>query len=299
MSAVVPTRQRKKLQTSYQRPLSLDNRELFIQNLEHYRRLTPTAVSFTRFSELPPELRIRIWGFHLSEPRIVDVYYSERTQKSGEEQYDIEGYAHWATPLPPPSALSVCTESRTEALKVYGLYFARQEIKFQWPTRQYRWTIVPPLLPRIFFNKQDTLYVHEFTKPYWSTSIADRLSKDDVSMVVSLAVNIEDWWTASTGYLKVRRHIGNKLQKFCSLKFLTLVLIRQDEDEMQKLCMNHEIQLIDIKKSIGKGTKVEKPWNLGKIRAAVEKEIEETETRFPAWERPQIRYAQMVGRFIE
>ena len=68
---------------------------------------------------------------------------------------------------------------------------------------------------------------------------------------MSLAVNIEDWWKAITGYLKVPQHLGNKLQKFSSIEFLTLVLIREDKDEIQKLSINYQIQLIDIQKSKG------------------------------------------------
>lgn len=286
----------KKLQRNLRKPLSFQNRQLFIQQLAEHRASGGTPVQFSRFNELPLELRLRVWNYHLVEPRVVDLYYLEGVKRPVDEEYDTVGYAHWESPLPAPSALSCCKESRGEALKVYSLCFARPETRFKWPNHQYRWTIVPPLLPRIYFSTQDILYVHDFTKPSWAISIADRCKKD-VSRVLSLAVNVEDWWNANTGYLRVRDHLGYKLQHFNSLETLTFILIRQ-HGTTQNLLFSDQIQFTTVKDACGKATKQQEPWRLAKIKVAVERDMQETLTKFPAWNKPVINYAQMNGRFI-
>jgi len=64
--------------------------------------LQPPNPSFQLFSYLPTELRLQIWRLS-SQPRVVEVRYSPSSDRC-------------LTPTPPPAILSVCHESRQEAL---------------------------------------------------------------------------------------------------------------------------------------------------------------------------------------
>lgn len=65
---------------------------------------------FYFFPTLPSELRIKIWTFALSEPRLIAVSYTSATGEDRPVFID-------APPLPP--CLSACWESRKEAQKAY------------------------------------------------------------------------------------------------------------------------------------------------------------------------------------
>jgi hypothetical protein len=66
--------------------------------------------SFHAFAQLPAEIRLDIWRYSCYQPRVVEVYYdSER---------DL-----CTTTTPQPPTLSVCSESRSEALRVYKALF--------------------------------------------------------------------------------------------------------------------------------------------------------------------------------
>lgn len=286
----------KKLKRELRRPLSLQSRDNAIRHVSESKALSHVAISFARFLDLPLETRACIWGLSASEPRIVDVYFVEGTRLARHEPNDAVGYTHWKTPLPNPSCLSACREARIEALKIYSLQFARPQIELKWPSYDFRWTIIPKLLPRIYYSRFDTLYVHEFTKPSWSTSIADRCKKD-IKRVKLLAINIEDWWNADTGRVMVRDHLGYKLQQFYDLEVLTFVLVRQGS-AIETLNLDKELQFFDIERDIGIATKMEKAWNMIRIRTAVQKEMKETHGRFPAWREPAIRFVQLRRRLM-
>jgi hypothetical protein len=75
--------------------------------------------SFTLFTGLPLELRLKIWSFIAPGPRTVSIKYK------GLSFYSIgKGFsaaAGWRSPEPIPVILHICRESRTEALKSYQL----------------------------------------------------------------------------------------------------------------------------------------------------------------------------------
>jgi hypothetical protein len=68
------------------------------------------AQVFSRFLELPKEIRLQIWKHCLPGPRAVEVCYGQNSEFL-ESKY------------PPPIALHICRESRAEALKHYELAF--------------------------------------------------------------------------------------------------------------------------------------------------------------------------------
>ncbi|KAI5867223.1 hypothetical protein GGS23DRAFT_547387 [Durotheca rogersii] len=93
--------------------------------------------SFTKFKELPPELRIKIWHYAMPEPRTVIVKSpyarpGKRAPRSLEEALP-EPHQHpgeaetWYSPTPVPALLHVSAEARHEALKRYSLSLGAAE----------------------------------------------------------------------------------------------------------------------------------------------------------------------------
>jgi hypothetical protein len=78
----------------------------------------------TSFSSLPTELRLKIWHFSCLTPRPIEIRTDDwpgqislyRT-RHGTKIHDI----HWVAKCAAPAPLSVCHESREEALKVFTL----------------------------------------------------------------------------------------------------------------------------------------------------------------------------------
>ncbi|TRX89531.1 hypothetical protein FHL15_009575 [Xylaria flabelliformis] len=87
------------------------------------------ATSFTKFRELPPELRIKIWEFAMPDARTIIVKSPYTRQKRLPASLDgvlpqvqDEGEA-WQSPTQVPALLHVNAEARHEALKHYSLSF--------------------------------------------------------------------------------------------------------------------------------------------------------------------------------
>jgi hypothetical protein len=71
-------------------------------------------LSFSKFTNLPVELRVRIWAFAQEPPRIIEL----RTWKSSQELRPLKISAG---PHSVPSILHACRESRAEGLRIYQL----------------------------------------------------------------------------------------------------------------------------------------------------------------------------------
>ncbi|KAH8586284.1 hypothetical protein B0O99DRAFT_678881 [Bisporella sp. PMI_857] len=95
----------------------------------------PQLSQFTCFPELPTELRLKIWGFAACHPRSINIWSSDFGKKIGiplrANEDDETDFVIWklCSKTAPPTILSVCSESRTEALKYYRLEFGT-EFKF-------------------------------------------------------------------------------------------------------------------------------------------------------------------------
>jgi len=77
--------------------------------------------TFTCFPKLPIELRLRIWDYcHF--PRIVDVTVC-RVFDGLRDRYSVDSPTKYASSCRPPTVLSVCKESRRNALQHYDLEF--------------------------------------------------------------------------------------------------------------------------------------------------------------------------------
>jgi hypothetical protein len=84
---------------------------------------TTPGPRFTLFPKLPAELRLMIWKAALPGPRLVEVNFGF---KNNEFCFGSE-LASCTSPTAPPAILGACGESRTEALKYYGLCFAMRD----------------------------------------------------------------------------------------------------------------------------------------------------------------------------
>jgi hypothetical protein len=110
--------------------------------------------SFTLFPALPSELRLKIWGFAIF-PRTIGLerrYKQEKRRNSSDRpgtEKTVSVFIGWMSADPPPITLSICHDSREEALKVYQLAFG----SYQPYLRSYAH------MPRTYVNfSTDTLY---------------------------------------------------------------------------------------------------------------------------------------------
>jgi hypothetical protein len=91
---------------------------------------TAALTEFTIFTQLPAELRIKIWKHAAFIQRNIDIWTSDFGEQLHVPTDGIDDPVAWFTlwkyssRTPPPSILSVCQESRVEGLKHYKLDFA-------------------------------------------------------------------------------------------------------------------------------------------------------------------------------
>ena len=78
-------------------------------------RANVVPTSFTLFSELPGEIRLKIWSFAISVPRTITITSDRPPYKRGA----AEPVQTFQANVPNPAILYVCAESRHEALAVY------------------------------------------------------------------------------------------------------------------------------------------------------------------------------------
>lgn len=80
------------------------------------------AHSFTKFSQLPPEIRCQIWRESFPGARVVELRDgSGQSGRLAAQKYIVP----WTSPSDPPTVLHVCRESRAEALRFYEPSFSR------------------------------------------------------------------------------------------------------------------------------------------------------------------------------
>ncbi|KAI0205143.1 hypothetical protein F4808DRAFT_410642 [Astrocystis sublimbata] len=165
----------------------------------------PKRESFTKFRELPPELRITIWKFALPDARTVIVKSPYAHQKQTPASLDTalshadEHEETWQSPTPIPALLHVNAEARYEALKHYSLSLGVG-------TRQ----------PRVYVDlRRDTLFfgaaeLQPSCSSLWAMT-------NDLDEVRRLAVVSQGAWRA----LRWRKFSTNSLEK--------LILVHEDE----------------------------------------------------------------------
>ncbi|KAL6913146.1 hypothetical protein ACHAPO_005091 [Fusarium lateritium] len=80
---------------------------------------SPDTCAFRNFCKLPTELRLKIWNYNLPPTRLVPIQYGSSWPGSS----DSPSWTGCTSPATIPTNLHACSESRSEALKYYGLGF--------------------------------------------------------------------------------------------------------------------------------------------------------------------------------
>lgn len=103
------------------------------------------------FSDLAPEIRLKIWKAICLAPRMVDVW---QVEKDINMPYPHCGTFQYKSHCPIPAVLHVCHESRYEGLKYYTLGFGREAERWTVDQGVYKEFRPVQLPPRIYFNPQ-------------------------------------------------------------------------------------------------------------------------------------------------
>jgi hypothetical protein len=111
----------------------------------------PTLINFHKFSDLAPEIRLKIWKVVCLEPRMVDVW---QVEKDINMPYPHCGTFQYKSHCPIPAVLHISHESRYEGLKYYTLGFGREAKRWTVDQGVYREFRPIQLPPRIYFNPQ-------------------------------------------------------------------------------------------------------------------------------------------------
>jgi hypothetical protein len=172
--------------------------------------------SFNLFSNLAPELRLKIWSYACT-PRTVTI------------RYDLEADKCLSSSRP-PAVLAVCRESRYQALKTYKLCFA---------------TLSEPA--RVYFNPyQDTLYLPRHREMGYDDTLRDfrRLVVDEAAILDEVRIvaiehvdlNIKRPWES---YNK-----ASLIRSFQKLEEVVLVLI---DNEKERIGYDEEVEFVSTK----------------------------------------------------
>lgn len=180
--------------------------------------VSPMAPSFSKFNDLPPELRIKIWQAAIPEARTV-VVKSPLTHKEDESPQPLEEALiesptkTWTSNTPIPVLLHVNAESRHEALKHYQLALGVEEHQ-----------------PRVYVDfTRDTIFLgNAELKPECSSLWSNT---NDMEKIERLAVVPEGAWRV----LRWKKVDFDRLQK------LTFV------HDTEKLKLGPALQLVEDK----------------------------------------------------
>jgi hypothetical protein len=173
----------------------------------------PIATTFELFPKLPPELRLRIWGYTIL-PRVIDLIYDQERDQ----------FLSFNSMV--PAILHVCRESRMVGLEVESLKptfgtdshspkiwfdFARDVLFFD------DWMSACSFKFRYFPTRLNDLQAqNQLGRPRYPDGSMDR---DLMAAVELVAVNYD-----ADDYLQVRRNARNMLSLFPNLKTLFVVL---------------------------------------------------------------------------
>lgn len=127
--------------------------------------------TFTCFSKLPPELRIKIWRFTFPGQRLVEV----------RRHVTPMGFK-FLTPAPVPVALHINAESRHEAMKVFTLCFAYRQFGVDEPAR------IPLNLKIDVLTFKSLTYTNSKTHALADDYPSRYMAKEDTSRIKRLAL---------------------------------------------------------------------------------------------------------------
>ncbi|KAJ4153403.1 hypothetical protein LMH87_009891 [Akanthomyces muscarius] len=188
--------------------------------------------SFSLFSELPPEIRLRIWHYSLPGPRIVPIRCGVDQLAPGSLR-SLAAATGCTTTTPNPTNLHICAESRAEAIKSYRRCFGFA----------YR-------PGHIYFNpSRDVLYFGP-RKGYMNTEAQFRTcmtmcNSSELAAVRRVAVSDAIFWiddtyrsmTAASITMDVLRIIDQRLPNLEELAF-----VPREEDEACRYDLDETLQ---------------------------------------------------------
>jgi len=191
--------------------------------------------SFSRFSDLPLEIRLCIWGFALSDPRVIEI--TLRGHEHGGSSSPANAYV--ASSSKPPALLHTCRESRNLALRTYEARLGVLSIS-RWSS----WVInqdsgdsskAPPK-QQVYLSKDDTVFIDICFPDMGPLDWDPHGHRIDLSMVGSIAVPFitDDFGRGSLSHFQsvggaywrettIRRLIKPVVWACPRLKYLTLV----------------------------------------------------------------------------
>ncbi|OAQ95907.1 hypothetical protein LLEC1_06302 [Akanthomyces lecanii] len=188
--------------------------------------------SFSRFSELPPELRLRIWHYSLPGPRIMPIRCGV-DPLAPDSLGSLAAATGCTTTTPNPTNLHVCAESRAEAIKNYRRCFGFAHRP-----------------GHVYFNpSRDVLYFGP-RKGYMNTETQFRTfmtmcRSSELAAVRRVAVSDAIFWiddtyrsmTAASITMDVLRIIGLRLPNLEELVF-----VPREEDEARRYDLDEILQ---------------------------------------------------------
>ncbi|KAE8441106.1 hypothetical protein EG329_005873 [Mollisiaceae sp. DMI_Dod_QoI] len=123
---------------------------------------THHLTKFHPFQQLPKELRLKIWGLHMENPRILELQSGIRSANSQvtTDQLSPRDWIRVAAPsCQPPAILHACAEARAEALRFYHLtnFEKQHDPKFEISI------YYNPLVDIPYFGPESTVYTLQET----------------------------------------------------------------------------------------------------------------------------------------
>lgn len=225
---------------------------------------------FIFFPKLPIELRLKIWREALPGPRIIEAYYDYHESSDGDISNGVI-----RTNQPPPVLLSVCFESREEALRQYISICNPEDFR----EVNYCHVLLDPC--------KDTLFI-----PYANSNLSDHYlqaclvwgdfySEVALEKIRYLAIDTDVWDQYTQGHVEC-------ISKFRNLKRLTLI-----DHEGGWLCYeNHDSWR--MKETDIKFVKLARAYNLSALFSEREKEVralfQKVKETFPKWNEPTIHF---------
>lgn len=192
-----------------------------------------TLSSFPRFSDLPTELRLCIWGYALSAPRVIEIALC------GHERDGPSANAYIASSSKAPAQLHTCRESRDFALSTYEARLGVLSIS-RWSSwvisGDTRANLKTSPSQQVYLSKDDTIFVDICFPDVGPLDWDSHGYRIDMSTVESIAVPFikDDFGRGSLSYFQsvggaywremtIRRLVKPVVRACPGLKYLTLV----------------------------------------------------------------------------
>lgn len=231
----------------------------------------PSTTSFHLFPHLPKELRLKIYGHILTIPHARILWVTTKCIPGSKIT------SKFTSSSPPPTLLSVCSESREEALRFCSLSFH---------SPLYNGHIyLNPFTDLVYFGKEairtrggfaDDIYVDETT----------------ISKIRYLAIDLDDIWKVVHSGWRAQHctaiHAFSKIREFVSLE--ELVLVRFSAPYLERrtwpglVFEESEVSALETKQGL-LGNELRSCF----IQATIQSDMLREAEKYPEWNVPLVR----------